>query len=249
MENSAIEWTHHTFNPWIGCTKVSAGCANCYAETLMDTRYGRVKWGKGHPRQRTSVTYWKHPRKWNMEPTRRRVFCASLADVFDEEVADEWRDDLFSLIYDCQNIDWLVLTKRPKKALDYLLGTSGAGANHFESTFKNVWLGVSVENQEQAQKRIPILMQIPAKVRFLSVEPQLGPVDLAAVDALASQPWPALHWVICGGESGKGKRLFNEDWARLLRDQCSQSGIAFFMKQIDKVKPIPADLMIREFPL
>lgn len=271
MQNSAIEWTHHTFNPWLGCTKVSPGCANCYAETLMDTRYGRVKWGKGNPRQRTSESNWKQPLRWNKQAngTRQRVFCASLADVFDQEVSDDWRDDLFNLIYECQNLDWLILTKRPEAARDFLLGWS---------TFKNVWLGISVEDQERADKRIPLLMQIPAKVRFLSVEPQLEAVDLGfevevtnrdkerAQAALAQGkmvPVSALvpgivyrtpraagiHWVICGGESGAGKRPFNPDWGRQLRDQCKAAGIAYFFKQIDKVQPIPSDLMVREFPL
>ena len=121
MKESKIEWTTHTFNPWIGCTKVSPGCAHCYAETLMDTRYGRAKWGKGNPRSRTSAGNWKQPKRWDKEAAklgeRHRVFCASLADVFDGEVANEWRDALWKLIEATPNLDWLLLTKRPEVML------------------------------------------------------------------------------------------------------------------------------------
>lgn len=271
-ENSAIEWTDHTFNPWIGCTKVSDGCKHCYAETLMDKRYGRVKWGPQGTRIRTSAANWRKPLAWNKQAEREgrrfRVFCASLADVFEihpSQDLDEWRHDLFMLIQQTPNLDWLLLTKRPENVMPYL--QHGWGTDLPD----NVWVGTSVENQEQADKRIPELLNIPAAVRFLSMEPLLEPVDLRRI---ASYLWKnaeyinpltgilydflsvgaghireKIDWVIVGGESGHGKRPFNPDWARTIRDQCAAAGVPFFMKQWDKVQPIPEDLMIRQFPL
>lgn len=233
-EVTAIEWTDHTFNPWFGCTKVSAACDNCYAEALMDTRWGKVTWGPGQPRVRTSAANWRQPIKWNRKAegtgTRPRVFCASLADVFDAEVYPTWRSDLFKLIADTPNLDWLLLTKRPQVAKKW-----------FESSPlpDNVWLGTTVEDQKMADLRIPILLSIPAKVRFLSCEPLLGPVDLRCVaptdsgyiNALSSSTGPNLDWIIVGGESGHGARPSHPDWLRTLRDQCAAAGVPFFFKQ------------------
>ncbi len=295
---SKIEWTDHTFNPWIGCTKVSPGCANCYAESLMDTRYHRVKWGKGNPRARTSVDNWKLPVRWNRdaaydeinhadeinlgkdlgEYARPRVFCASLADWLDDEVPIEWLSDLLKLIHDTPNLDWLLLTKRPGSWRDRMC----AAMQHVDSMWlsgksersdlakwiggwieccephrgmallpSNVWVGTTVENQEMADKRIPLLLDIPAKIRFLSVEPMLEPVDLEYSCFNGSDSFgtmPGIHWVICGGESGANKRPFSIEWARDLRDQCGGGRVPFFMKQVDKVRPIPEDLMVRQFP-
>lgn len=283
--NSKIEWTDHTFNPWEGCTKVSPGCANCYAEA-RNHRWGLDNWGKGKPRRRTSAANWKQPLKWNRDAgrdlvcnlcggpvstvigycnscwnekytehlekkhdrplygvlrRRPRVFCASLADVFDEEVPDDWRDDLFELIYKTKNLDWLLLTKRPEKARDYLWGESGAGANHIRETWNNVRLGITAENQEQLEKRLPVVISLDLP-NFISYEPALGPLDLERVD------FSCIDWLICGGESGPRKRPFDLAWARSVRGQCRAAGIPFFMKQIDKVQPIPDDLMIRQFP-
>ena len=179
MENSKIEWCHHTFNPWIGCAKVSQGCANCYAEELMDTRYGRANWGVDGTRVRTSDAYWRKPLAWNrkarIEGVRYRVFCASLADVFeDREDLEEWRDDLFNLISATPNLDWLLLTKRPEN-VNRIVGESRGDCYWIEESAGkgngNIWIGTSVENQEQADKRIPELLKIPARVRFLSMEP------------------------------------------------------------------------------
>ncbi len=222
MQNSKIEWTDHTFNPWIGCTKVSPGCANCYAETLMDTRYRRVKWGKGNPRSRTSESYWKLPLKWNKEAeekiedalhdfaedgyvasARPRVFCASLADWLDDEVPVEWLADLLDIIRCTPNLDWLLLTKRPKNwrsrlmaVCDQFLGKTVTNDQWELMKFvadwvngaapHNVWLGTSVEDQERADERIPHLLGIPAKVRFLSCEPLLGPVDIQSMSFCAN---------------------------------------------------------------
>lgn len=177
MENSKISWTHHTFNPWIGCTKVSDGCKNCYAESLMDKRYHKVKWGPQGTRRQTSAAYWRQPLKWEKEATaqgwRYRVFCASLADVFEDRgELIPWRNDLFQVIEQTPHLDWLLLTKRPENI---------AKMTPLKWCVKwpeHVWVGTSVENQEAADKRIPHLLGVPAKVRFLSCEPLLGPVDL-----------------------------------------------------------------------
>jgi protein gp37 len=180
MKNSNIEWTTHTFNPWIGCTKVSDGCKNCYAEAL-DKRWGHKRWGPNAARVRTSAANWKNPLRWDREAReagrRDRVFCASLADVFDDHpsIDPQWRTDLTFLIHDTPNLDWLLLTKRPEN----ILRLEPDFAAHGEVLFPNVWLGTTVENQEQAEKRIPELLKVPAKVRFLSCEPLLGPVDLS----------------------------------------------------------------------
>ena len=224
-EVTEISWTDHTFNPWIGCTKVSAACDNCYAEALMDTRWGKVKWGAGQHRVRTNAANWRQPVKWNKKAgeagVRRRVFCASLADVFDAEVSNDWRDDLFDLIDVTQNLDWLLLTKRPQVAKKYW---------HRRTLSKpwnssNIWLGTTVEDQKMAELRIPILLSIPAKVRFLSCEP------LQELVRLKDEWLLHLDWIICGGESGPGARHVNPSWARSLRDDCQRSGTFFFFKQ------------------
>lgn len=216
-ENSKIQWTDHTFNPWIGCAKVSAGCANCYAEDLMDTRYHKAKWGVNGTRVPTSPANWREPVKWNREAerdgVRRRVFCASLADVFeDREELEPWRAHLFDLIDKTPHLDWLLLTKRPENI-------------HLDAVRRNVWLGTSVENQDAADTRIPHLFKAPGAVRFLSCEPLLGPVDLGAYIH-------GLDWVIVGGESGNKARPCMVDWIRAIRDQCKEAGVACFIKQL-----------------
>lgn len=264
-ENSKIEWTTHTFNPWMGCTKVSAGCTHCYAENQMDHRYGKVVWGKGNPRQRTTPANWRKPIAWNKAAKgtteRPRVFCASLADVFDSEAAQEWRDDLWRLIESTPNLDWLLLTKRPENVLAMVPETWR------EKFPPHIWVGTSVENQEAADKRIPYLVEIPAVVRFLSCEPLLGPVDLFLDHDEHHDPkdpeysgyaetssgylhgrdcrgWcdyacnggfyegeKPIHWVIVGGESGPGARPMSPLWAKSLRDQCQAAGVAYLFKQ------------------
>jgi protein gp37 len=198
--DTKISWATHTFNPWIGCTKVSPGCANCYAETLMDNRLGKVNWGKGNPRSRTKERNWNQVQKWQREAVatgvRPRVFCASLGDWLDPEVPVEWLADLLNLVRETPDIDWLMLTKRPElwqeriaSALDSMRGSKGMGyqppeTQHFiiswlngEPPF-NVWIGTSVEDQKRADDRIPMLLKIPAVIRFLSCEPLLGAVNL-----------------------------------------------------------------------
>jgi protein gp37 len=157
-ENSKIEWTDHTFNPWIGCQHVSPGCDQCYAETMMDHRYGKVEWGPHGERKRTSKGNWRNPLKWNADARafkreyghRPRVFCASLADVFDNQAPSEWRKDLFALIRECRRLDWLMLTKRPQNILKMLPEDWGDG-------YRNVWLGVTAENQTFFDQRIDSL--------------------------------------------------------------------------------------------
>src|SRR5437764_65612 len=164
--NSGIQWTDHTFNPWIGCTKVSPGCDHCYAEAWAK-RYGTATWGSGQPRKPTSESNWNLPRKWNRqaeaEGRRYRVFCASLADVFDNEVPEEWRHRLFQLIKKTPHLDWLLLTKRIGNADDML------PTDHLLcAPWPNIWLGASIVNQTEADRDIPKLLTTPARIRFLS---------------------------------------------------------------------------------
>lgn len=309
-ENSKIEWTDHTWNPWIGCTEVSPGCANCYARELMDTRYKKVKWGKGQPRQRTSEANWKQVERWDRQAEdnrletdrnynehdpcvfpegpvrlwshRPRVFVASLSDWLDPEVPIEWLADLLDMVRRCKHLDFLMLTKRPELwwsrmeqlRMFYFANPlpdwwPSKGEHHFGTFLQmwiggklphNVWIGTTVEDQKRADERIPELLNIPAKVRFLSCEPLLEPVDLSAFMGQCPnitgerilQFNAGIHWVICGGESGPHARPFNPEWARSLRDQCNAVSVPFFMKQMGGKRkpfaPIPDDLMIREFP-
>lgn len=241
-ENSKIEWTHHTFNPWIGCQKVGPGCDHCYAEAMMDTRLGRVDWGPHASRSRTSASYWQQPRKWDREAAaageRRRVFCASLADVFDNHnsITSGWRGDLWHLIARTPYLDWLLLTKRPGNIPDML--PDGYGAPAWGSGWPNVWLGCTITSQAEADRDIPKLLSVPAQVRFLSMEPLLGPVDIERVymdrvDCAFGETasMHGLDLVIVGGESGPRARPMHPDWARSLRDQCIAAGVAFFFKQ------------------
>ena len=258
-ENSKIEWCDHTFNPWIGCTKVSPACDHCYAEAFVSGRMGKPQLWQGE-RQRTAENNWKLPLRWSRkaerEGRRARVFCASLADVFDNQVPDAWREDLFNLIRETPALDWLLLTKRPQNI---------ARMMPRGRTFLNIWLGTTVENQAEAERRIPHLLMVPTARRFLSCEPLLEAVYLRNVrmkpgtiascdprhdhvDTLHPYAPERLDWVICGGESGSGRRSMDLAWARSLRDQCAAASVPFFMKQIDKVTAVPDDLLIREFP-
>lgn len=260
--NSKIEWCDHTFNPWEGCQKVGPGCDHCYAET-RNARFGggtASNWGAGAPRRRTSAANWKKPLRWNAKAEafmaqhgrRQRVFCASLADVFDNAVDPQWRTDLFELIRATPNLDWLLLTKRIGNAAAMI----EAALAHMDIGYSvpfaawpwpNVWIGATVVNQAEADRDIPKLMEVPARVRFLSMEPLLGPISLRWLAA-----WPEnaptsamnpsgytdhldglrrLDWVIVGGESGPGARPMHPDWARSLRDECEAAGVPFLFKQ------------------
>lgn len=246
-ENSQISWTDNTWNPWIGCTKVSDGCKFCYAERDFDKRRHVVEWGPGKPRKRTTEAYWKQPLAWNRKAekdgTRPRVFCASLADWLDPEVPIEWLADLLELISATPHLDWLLLTKRPElwwerveAALHFLL-CSNPTLSPLEFLARvwldgyvpnNIWIGTTVENQK-ATARIPHLLQIPGLVHFLSCEPLIGAVDLSPWLYLMKERGEA--WVICGGESGPNARPMRPAWARSLRDQCVEAQIPFHFKQ------------------
>lgn len=220
--NTTIAWTDHTFNPWIGCTHVHDGCRFCYAEYDFDHRYGRAKWGVNGTRVRTAVSTWKRAVRWNLQAHRdgvqHRVFCASLADVFEDRAELEpWRGDLFKLIDDTPYIDWQLLTKRPENIVAMWPGEYRA----------HVWLGTSVSDQHTADIWIPRLLahRDLTPVLFISAEPLLGPVDL-------SEYLPRLDWVIVGGESGPNARPMQLGWARQVRDQCQAYGVPFFFKQV-----------------
>lgn len=237
-ELSKIEWTDHTFNPWIGCQKVSPGCDNCYAEAMMDRRYGRVQWGPHGERQRTSVANWRKPRQWNRAAVtgerRDKVFCASLSDWLDNRVPQQWREDLAIEIDETPNLDWLLLSKR-------IENWQRLSPWHDDDVPLNVWLGVTAEDQPNYDRRWSILQGIQAPVRFISYEPALGPLNLPTAG-----PYP--DWIICGGESGPHARFMRPDWARDLMHQCAEVGVAFFMKQMTGKKPVPDELMVRQFP-
>jgi protein gp37 len=219
-ESSKIEWTDHTFNPWVGCEKVSPGCDHCYAESWAK-RIGSAGLWQGQ-RRRTSVSNWKQPLKWNSAcaaaGTRARVFCASLADVFDNTVDREWRADLFALIKATPHLDWLLLTKRIGNAKAMLPTDWGAG-------YPNVWIGATMVNQPEIDRDLEKLLDIPARIRFLSIEPMLSEIYFS------ENMFERIDWVICGGESGGKARRMDVTWATLLRAQCKALGIAFFMKQ------------------
>ncbi len=234
-ENSKIEWTDHTFNPWEGCQNVGPGCDHCYAETRNARFAGgqATNWGPGAPRRRTSATNWRKPLAWNAAHgkffaeygRRQRVFCASLADVFDNAVDSAWRHDLFDLIELTPALDWLLLTKRIGNVLRML-------PSHDWATRSNVWVGATIVNQEEAERDIPKLLTVPARRRFLSMEPLLGPVELGPVcRRIGLHPGEALDWIIVGGESGPGARPMHPDWAHSLRDQCQAAGVDFLFKQ------------------
>ena len=227
---SSIEWTDHTFNPWWGCTKVSPACDHCYAESLA-RRFGHDVWSRGQPRRFLSDSYWQQPLRWNAvaerSGRRQRVFCASMADVFEwRKGLTPWRERLWRLIDETPNLDWLLLTKRPHLAA--LLTPWGEEWPH------NVWLGATVENQRFANKRIPHLESSRACVRFLSCEPLLGPLDL---DRWLSR---GVDWVIAGGESGPKARPSDPDWFYNLRKQCTENSIPFLFKQWGDWAPVKA---------
>lgn len=215
---TSIEWADHTFNPWWGCSRVSPGCENCYAEKWAK-RFG-VKWGVHEARRTFDAKHWAEPVKWNAAAgkagRRDRVFCASMADVFDDHAPLSEYERLWRLIEVTPHLNWLLLTKRPQRFLVHL--------GDLAKTHPNVWLGVTVEDQRRADERMPLLVKQSAARKFVSYEPALGPVNL--------EPWAAqFDWVITGAESGPGARPFDENWARSMRDWCTKTGTFFFYKQ------------------
>lgn len=223
--HSHIEWTHHTFNPWWGCAKVSPACLNCYAEAWAK-RVGCDVWGSKAERRFFGEKHWREPENWNeaavTKGVRERVFCASMADVFESRAdLNPERKKLWNLIEKTPSLDWLLLTKRPQNIAKQVPWTTDWP--------KNVWIGTTVENQEWAKKRLPHLLALPAAVRFLSCEPLLGSIDLSPW--VGKDEFKPIDWVIAGGESGAKSRPMQPEWARTLRDFCSASGIAFHFKQ------------------
>jgi protein gp37 len=290
MENSKIGWTTHTFNPWQGCSKVSPGCINCYAEVLGD-RWG-IEWGPKGERRRTKPSYWRKPIVWNEQapnwvkcnlcewegffgdtipgddgstcpecwsgipqPAPVRVFCGSMCDVFEESLEHPdllmWRfapDGLWDLVKRTPNLIWMLLTKRPEN-IQHLVPLEWLSALSWPH---NVWIGTTIENQRMAEVRIPILLDVPARTRFLSCEPLLGPVNLTPwlwheVDlgpiVHPTNPWATkyrdstvgpredIQWVIVGGESGTYSRPMSPKWTQSIRDQCRDAHVPFFFKQ------------------
>jgi protein gp37 len=305
-DQTAIEWCDSTFNPWIGCTRVSPACDDCYAARSTPARTLGVAWGPGEARRRTADSTWALPKKWNAQRfvqcascgwrgelrnfkgatgwtmcpacsgadwhgTRRRVFCASLADWLDNEVLDTLLAELLDLIRNTPDLQWLLLTKRignwRQRLTDALAWAAiepgrrtWPGLAEWITAWldgnapQQVWIGATVVNQAETDRDVPKLLQVPARVRFLSVEPMLGPVE--ALQWLRSDCWHGsrpgpggrggvtcmdcngnghqckdLHWVICGGESGPKARPMHPDWARSLRDQCSAAEVPFLFKQ------------------
>jgi len=276
-----IGWTDSTHNHWLGCTKISPACENCYAEALMDKRMHRAEWGAGKPRVLTSEANRHKPLQWsrlpfyecadcgwrgskaeefgsvsingdpvgfcthkNLIPARRRVFCSSLADVFDNEVPAEWLADLLDLIRRTPNLDWMLLTKRIgnwrgrlKAALASIngVGETIALRDWIQNWLNgippnNVWIGATICGQAEANRDVPKLLDVPAGVRFLSIEPMLGPIDLREAH-MAPKRLPRVDWVITGGESGTSARPSSPQWFRSIRDQCAAVGVAYFHKQ------------------
>jgi protein gp37 len=220
-KNSKIEWTDHTFNPWWGCTKISAACTHCYAESWAK-RVGQKVWGPKAPRRFFSEHHWSEPLKWNneasLEKRRLRVFCASMADVFeDRKDLNPARTKLWSLIEQTPQLDWLLLTKRPECIEKYTPWTSAWPSN--------VWLGTTIENQESADTRLDHIAKHAAAVRFISAEPLLGPLQI--------ERWlsSTIDWVITGGESGPRARPSSPTWFRELLSQCMAANVPFHFKQ------------------
>ena len=256
-DTTGIEWTDHTFNPWWGCVRVSPACEHCYAETFAK-RFG-VEWGVKAERKMASEKVWAAPLRWNRAAekagVRARVFCASMADVFeDRRDLDALRERLFALIAQTPWLDWQLLTKRPEAVMalvpeSWSQGVRGVAETGFPP---NVWVGTTVEDRRRADARVPHLLAIPAAVRFLSCEPLLGALDLSQWlggyvlrtndgrwlrnthpdAATTGGTWlRGIEWVIGGGESGHGARPTHLGWARSLLNQCAEAGVPFFWKQ------------------
>jgi protein gp37 len=219
-KTTGISWTDHTHNFWYGCTKISSGCKNCYAERDMK------RFGKDFSKLTRSKDF-NAPLRWK-EPAR--VFINSWSDFFHPAVPTYWLDDAWEIIRKTPHLTYQILTKRPQNIEAMLPRDWGQG-------WPNVWLGVSVENQQTADERIPWLLKTPAAVRFVSVEPMLGPVDLYGHfhhidEGLGHDYNPGINWVIAGCESGPQRRHAPRIWFRSLLYQCREAGVPFFLKQM-----------------
>ena len=255
-QNSKIEWTDHTANLWWGCTKVHAGCDNCYAEYLSDIRYKNDLWGKDKPRKAIK-SVWGNLYKFNAvahdKGENHRVFVGSMMDIFEKpmpvinskgELMTETTHDLrlkfFDFVESSTNLTFLLLTKRPSNINKYI-----------PEKWKtlppdNVWFGTSPVDQKTFNTLVPQLSKVNGN-RFLSIEPQLGSIDFWHLPK-TYEIMDKIGWIIQGGESGHNRRPFKNIWAYEVRRQCLILKIPYFFKQIDKVKPIPEDLLIRELP-
>ena len=210
--NSAIEWTDATWNPVTGCTKISPGCAHCYAETIT------LRFGRGGPFLPGKTTIQLHPDRLRLPlswKSPRRIFVNSMSDLFHEEIPFGYIQQVFAIMEQANRHTFQVLTKRHERLKELAPNLDWPS---------NVWMGVSVENQYWVERRIPALIDVPAAVRFLSIEPLLKPVDI-------SPYLNSIQWVIVGGESGRGARPLEGDWVRRIRDDCEDAGIPFFFKQ------------------
>lgn len=218
-ENSNIAWTDNTFNPWWGCSKVGPGCDHCYAEE-MDKRFRGDHWGVNALPRKMSADNWRKPLRWQKaaEKTGKpvRVFCGSMCDWCDKNAPEGQRDRLWRLIRETPMLQWQLLTKRAPNISKYL-------PDDWNDGYPNVWLGVTVENKKHGLKRMEVLREIPARLRFLSIEPLLE--DLGAIDL------SGFHWVIVGGESGPHARPMKAQWVRNIQAQCKDQGAPFFFKQ------------------
>lgn len=252
-----IQWTEKTWNPVTGCTKISPGCKNCYAEPMSKRLAGRFGYLEApdnfnltiHIDRMFTPHGWKKP---------KMIFVCSMGDLFHEDVPDDYIEEIFGTMIACRRHTFQILTKRPERAAEFMV----AAVRHWDDPLKHLWFGVSAENQEQADKRIPVLLQIPAAVRFVSVEPMLERVDIPEYQFTKNNPGgtqpggsyiipskrEGIDWVICGAESGPGARPMELAWVRGLAIQCIDAKVPFFMKQISNKAPIPEDLMIREYP-
>lgn len=236
-ETTGISWTRSTFNPWIGCTKVGPGCDHCYAAVSTPARAMKIEWGAGKPRRHTSESIWRQPGKWNHEqgelirqqkpygltPPPWYVFCASLADVFDNEVEDVWRAEVWATIMATPNLTWQLVTKRVGNVMKMI-------PTHWRQQLPaNVWIIATVVNQEEFDRDWPKLRAVPARVRGLSIEPMLGPITFP--DDVRGE----LHWAIYGGESKQGGAAARPCDVMWIVDgivQCREFGIAPFVKQL-----------------
>lgn len=271
-DNSKIEWTEATWNPITGCSVTSAGCKNCYAMKLAGTRLQHHPSRAGLTHDTSNGPVWTGDVRFNAEwldqplhwKRPRRIFVCAHADLFHDAVPDSWIDRVFAVMALAPWHTFQVLTKRPERMFRYLSGFraeaigfseaeiyeafgalppgSYKGPTHRTMPLPNVWLGVSVENQEAAEERIPMLLQTPAAVRWVSAEPLLGHVNL--VQVLWQAPGEhIIDWLVVGGESGPHARPMHPDWARGLRDQCAAAGVPFLFKQWGEWVPDPTEYL------
>lgn len=251
-ETTSISWTDHSFNCWWGCTRVSPGCENCYAETF-DKRVGGDHWGPLKPRRLMSEHYWNEPIRWDRKAqkagTRSKVFCASMADIMDDEAPSGQRERLWELIDKTPNLIWQLLTKRPQNYERYLPK---------EFKHNNVWYGTTAENQEYYDIRYPIVCELAIErggVCWISYEPALGPLSIIKSPLSGFYYNVPPDWIIFGGESGHNRRPMQQKWLEDLRDECDEFDVSLFVKQFAALTPeqgkklIPANLLIQEFPL